>query len=122
MAEKTLTPQDLEGATNPTFLTDSAPTPVAQRLADGTLTTGDQFLVANNGKLAFYVKNGATAANVVFDRTFMADGVALPDRTETIPANAERILRDFDPRYYGETLKFAIDDVSNVTVAVLRFP
>ena len=115
-------PRTWSGSTTPTFLTDSAPTPVAQRLADGTLTTGDQFLVDNNGKLALYVKNGATEADFVFDRTFSGDGADLPDRTDTVPANSERILRDFDPKWYGDTLKFAIDDVSNVTVAVLRLP
>ena len=52
----------------------------------------------------------------------MIDGTALGPRTEMIPANGERIIHVFARTFYGDTLKFAIDDVSNVSVAVLRLP
>ena len=122
MAEKTLPTQDMTRALNATYFTDAAPTPAAQRLADGTLTTGDQFLVQNDEKTFLHVKNGATAASIVIDRDITVDTTALSDRTEAVPANAERFIRDFPRHIYGDTLRFAIDDVSNVTVAVLRVP
>ena len=122
MAEKTLPTQDMTRALNATYFTDGALTPQAQRLVNGTLTTGDQFLVQNDEKTFLHVKNGATAANIVIDRDITVDTTALSDRTEAVPANGERFIRDFPRHIYGDTLRFAIDDVSNVTVAVLRVP
>ena len=122
MAKKTLPVEDIGRVLNATYLTDANPTPQLQRLTDGTLTTGDQIQVPNDGKLLLHVKNGGAPADFVFDRTFGADGVTLPDRTETVPANGERFIRDFSPNIYGDTLEFAIDDKSNVSLAILRLP
>ena len=122
MAKKTLPVQDVNRLTTATYLTDANPTPADQRLTDGTLTSGDQFQVPNDGKLLLHVKNAASAANFVFDRTYADDGVSLPDRTVAVPANSERFIRDFPPRIYGDTLEFAIDDKSNVELAILRLP
>ena len=123
MAEINLPTQTLGRFTTPTFYTDGPPTPMAMRLVDGTLAPADdQFLVANDEKTVLYFKNGATVANVVIERDYACDGTALGPRTEMILANGERIIHDFARTFYGDTLKFAIDDVSNVSVAVLRLP
>ncbi len=122
MAEKTLPTQNMTRALNATYFTDSGPTPAAQRLTDGTLAAGDQFLVQNDEKTFLHVKSGATAANIEIGRDVLVDGAAVSERTHLVPANAERFIRDFPRHIYGDTLRFAIDDVSNVTVAVLRVP
>ena len=122
MAEKTLPTQSLGRATSPMYFGATGATPLARRLANGTLTSGDQFLVANDERTYLHVKNGATAANVVIDRSVTVDGGAVEARTEAVPPNQERIIRDFPRSVYGNTVKFAIDDVTNVSVAVLRHP
>ena len=122
MAKKILPVEDIGRVLTATYLTDAGPTPQNQRLTDGTLTTGDQFQVPNDGKLLLHVKNGGTVANLVFDRTYADDGVSLPDRTEAVPPNSERFIRDFPPRIYGDTLEFAIADKTEVTLAILRLP
>lgn len=120
MAEKNLLSQAISRSGQAATYYNSISTPVAQRLVDGTITTGDQYLVQNNEETFLHVKNGASAANLVIETITIVDGIALPDRTIAIPATSERFIHLGNRTVYGDTVKFAIDDVSNVEVAVLR--
>lgn len=122
MAIKSLPVQRIgEAGTNPTYY-DSATTPA---LAIGTLgntPTGDQFTVQNDGRLWVEVRNGATAVNVTFERPTVVFGDKLADRVRNVPANQTRRFGPFDRREYGDVVKFALDSVANVRVAVLGLP
>ena len=121
MAEKNLPAQSISrSGLTATYYDSTAGTPVAERLVDGTITTGDQYLVQNNEETMLHVKNGGNAADFVIETVTVVDGIDLTDRTVTVPANAERFIGPFPRNIYGDTFKFAIDDVSNVEVAVLR--
>ena len=118
MAEKQLLPEspsftgDGLGAT----YYDSSSTP---SLSTGTLTTGDQFLVPNAPGTFLHIKNGATDAVLTFETPGTVGGFAVENPTCTIPANAERFLA-LHNEAFGRQVKFAIDDVSNLEIAVLH--
>lgn len=118
MAEINLPAQALSSAgIAPTYY-DSTSSPA---LGTGDLSgTGDQFLVNNDGRTFLFVKNGATAATITLDRAVTVDGYDVPDRTVAVPANAERAIWPRDRNVYGSPFKFAMDDVSNLEIAVLR--
>ena len=107
---------DADGAA-PVAYTDAT----SPALADGTLSTGDQFTIANDQRTGLRVTNGATDAVIRFERpTTDAEGEARPARDVTVSANTTRYFSRFIESVYGSTLKFAIDDVSNVSVEVIR--
>ena len=82
--------------------------------------SGDQFAVSNDGKTRLHVKNGATELNITVQTTLTEDGLDLPDRTITVPADEERDIYLQRRDLYGDPFKFALDSVASVEVAVLK--
>ena len=87
------------------------------------LTTTDTFFANNNGRTFLHVQNGATDVDVTIHTPNTVDGLAVADRTVTVTANTEAFIGPFQPDVYNgadHQMSFEFDDVSNVSVAVLR--
>ena len=87
------------------------------------LTTTDTFFANNNGRTFLHVKNGATDVVVTIHTPITRDGLAVEDRTVTVTADTEAFLGPFQPDIYNgadHQMSFEFDDVSNVSVAVVR--
>ena len=87
------------------------------------LSTTDEFLLANDGRVKLLVRNGAGACNITVHTHKVVDGLTLPDRTVTVPANQDWTIGPFDPDTYNDPdgkVRLEFDDIANVQVAVLR--
>ena len=103
------------------YYDSTAGTPAALRLAVGTLTTGDQFDIPNDGETVLMFKNGAApTVDVVIESKAVFGGLAVADRTVVVPANSDFMVGPFAINVYGDTLRIAIETVANTELAVLR--
>ena len=87
------------------------------------LTTTDTFFANNNGRTFLHVQNGATDVVVTIHTPNTVDGLAVADRTVTVTADTEAFIGPFQPDVYNgadHQMSFEFDDVSNVSVAVVR--
>jgi hypothetical protein len=81
---------------------------------------GDTF--TNNGKTLFALDNGSggtIVATIVTSAT--VDGLAVSDRTVSVPAGEIRWVCDLDPNVYGTTVSVTYDGVTSLTVAAFTF-
>ena len=62
----------------------------------------DRFTVSNNGRTAVLIRNGTGAVDVEVETHHVRDGIVLPAKTITIPANASVILTDFAKDLYDD--------------------
>ena len=109
------------GGLSLTYYDSTAGTPVAERLTTGTLATGDQFDIPNNGETVLLFKNGAAPTiDVVIESKATFGGLAVADRTVVVPANSDFMVGPFAINVYGDTLRIAIETVANTELAVLR--
>lgn len=119
MAEISLSPQQMGSAgITPTYYDNSSATALTTGDFNGS---GDQFTVSNDGRVFLYVKNAADMLNVTIQTPGTVDGLAVADRVVNVPANSERVIGPLDRDTYGNPFKFAMDDVDNVEIAVLRY-
>ena len=121
MAETNLTPQQVKSeGVKPTYL-DNTTTPA---LSTGDFVgTGNQMVVPNDGKTVLHVKNGhaSDAVNVTIQTPVTQDGLGLADRVVAVSADDdEKYIGPFARSTYGDPLKFALDSVTNVSIAVLK--
>ena len=83
---------------------------------------GDEFV--NTGAEYLHVKNGAVALVLTIETGRVVDGgLAVADRTVSVPATQERIIGPFPTADYNDVagkVQLTYDDNSNVTIAVLR--
>ena len=91
----------------------------------GSLSTSNTYLVKNNGRTFLHFKKSAAVDAVVTVETpITVDGLAVAERTITVPATTgDRFIGAFPTRVYNDSvgdLRFTLDDVDGVTVAVLR--
>ena len=114
MATKFKNPQVLAQGLAVTFNTqDGQDTPA--NLADAT-----EYEVPNNGQTWLIVRNGGTAANVTLHTALPSrDGLEYPDKTFAVAANTDVVVFPKDKDLYGDPFIFEIDDVTDVSVAVL---
>ena len=87
------------------------------------LTTTDTFFANNNGRTFLHVQNGATDVVVTVHTPNTVDGLAVADRAVTVTADTEAFIGPFQPDVYNgadHQMSFEFDDVTNVSVAVLR--
>ena len=87
------------------------------------LTTTDTFFANNNGRTFLHVQNGATDVVVTVHTPNTVDGLAVADRAVTVTADTEAFIGPFQPDVYNgadHQMSFEFDDVSNVSVAVVR--
>lgn len=77
--------------------------------------------VGNNGKIFLLFKNTNVATRTVtFDATQTVDGLAVADRTLSVPTG-ERMIGPFKPTVFGETLSWTYSAVADLTVKALSF-
>ena len=120
MAEKALPVETVSrSGLAATYFDSTGGTPILRRLISGPLAT-DSYIAQNDGKTVLHVRNGADVANFTIETVSVIDGIALENRTVAVPADSERFIGPFPRNIYGDSFRFAIDDVSNVEVAVLR--
>ena len=115
MADITLDVQQIARTGLVATYTDSSSTP--------PLTTTDTFFANNNGRTFLHIKNGATDVVVTLHTPTTVDGLAVADRTVTVTANTEAFIGPFQPNVYNgadHQMSFEFDDVTNVSVAVVR--
>ena len=116
MADIDLTVQDINRTSGlvATYLDSSSAT---------AISATDDYFVNNNGRAFLHVKNGATDVVVTIHTPNTVDGLAVADRAVTVTANTEAFIGPFQPNVYNgadHQMSFEFDDVSNVSVAVVR--
>lgn len=112
-----------------TALTIQTPTPDGVAPAFSAANVDGHSLGNSDGATMLYVKNGAAGAVTVTVQTpGTVDGLAIPDRTISVPAGGERLIGRLRPDVYnrppGGTDEGAIyvdfSAVASVTVAALH--
>lgn len=94
-----------------------------------TAANVDGHEINNSGRMFLYVKNGdASPITVTIVTPGTVDGLAVADKTVTVPATDEEVIGPFPPQYYnqapGETDTVFVDfsAVTSVTIAALVLP
>jgi hypothetical protein len=111
MAETRLTPQDLsdQGIT-PSYTT--------------SLSDSDTYLVNNDGKVFLHFKKtGAGDCDVTIQTPATVHGLAVAERTVTVPATTgDKMIGPFPPSVFndGQDVKFTLSEVTDLSVAVIR--
>jgi hypothetical protein len=86
------------------------------------LATDDNYQISNDGRLFLHIKKtgaGACIATAVTNTT--VDGLAVPDKTVSIPATTgDKFWGPFPTSIYGTTLNVTFDEVTGLTFAALR--
>jgi hypothetical protein len=87
-----------------------------------TAGNADGHSVANEGKKTFvHVKNGSAASiTATFQTSATVDGLAVADKTVSVPAGEERMVGPFPTAYYGTTLSVDLSAVTTVTIAAIK--
>ena len=89
-----------------------------------TAAIADGHSFANNGRVFAHIKNGDAAEKTITIQTpGTVDGLAVADRTVTIPASEERMIGPFAPAQYNQgngTVYLDYSAVTSVTVAAIR--
>lgn len=88
------------------------------------LTTTDTFLIRNNGSVMLHFKKtGIGACTVTIDTPGNVDGLAIPNRTVTVPATTGDIhIAKLSPSIYNDVngdLRITLSDVAGLTLAVM---
>lgn len=97
-------------------------------LADtGSLSTSDTYKVANNGRtFLHFKKSGAGACTVTITTPGTVDGLAVADKTVTVPATTGDVMVGPFPRqHYNDgsgLLSFTVSEITGLTVAVATIP
>lgn len=91
----------------------------------GSLTTSDTYLVNNDGRTVLHFKKDqASDATITIETPRTVGGLAVADRTVTIPGSTGDVfVGPLAPGLYntGQDVKFTISgDVAGLTVAALR--
>lgn len=91
----------------------------------GSLLTTNDYLIKNDGKtILHFKKSAAVNAVITVETPITVDGLAVAERTATVPASTgDRFMGPFPTRVYNDTsgdLRFTPSDVDGLTVAVLR--
>lgn len=90
--------------------------------ANGSLSTSNTYIVANNGgrTLLRFKKTGAGACTVTFKATASVEGLAVADHTVTVPATTGDVLvSDLEPEAFNQsdgTVHFTLSEVTGLTV------
>ncbi len=91
----------------------------------GSLSTSDTYLVRNDGRVILHFKKtGAGNCVVTLETPGTVDGLAVSDRTVTVPATTGDVfMGPFSPRVYNDVsgdLKITLSEVTGLSFAVLR--
>lgn len=92
---------------------------------DATMNITDTFLVRNTGRmLLHFKKSGAGACIVTIQTPGNVDGLAIAERTVTIPATTgDKFIGPFPPNIYNDVngdVKFTLSEVTGLTVAFME--
>ena len=92
---------------------------------NGSLSVSDTYLVSNNGRVMLhFLKTGAGACTVTVTTPGTVDGLAVTDRTITVPATTgDRMHSKFSPDVYNDEngdLAFTLSEITGLTVAVIQ--
>lgn len=91
------------------------------------LLTADVQIIRNNGKVFLHFKKtGAGDCTVTFSTPGTVDGLAIADRTVTVPATTGDIhVGPFPPHIYNDSvrdLRVSLSEVTGLTMAVAQMP
>ena len=111
MADARLTPQDLS---------DVGITPTRTALSDA-----NTYQVLNDGNVTLhFMKSGANEATITITTVKTERGLAIADRTLTVPASTgDKSIGPFDPKLYNNSdgdLEFVTSESTAITCAVFR--
>ena len=83
---------------------------------------GDEF--ANSGDEFIHIKNGdASSHTLTIETPATVDGLAVADRTVSIPAGEERMVGPFQAATYNDSgglVQLTYDGVTSVTIAIIK--
>ena len=119
MANNRLTPENVvRTGLAATYLTDGG--------GAGQLNVADTYQVNNDEAIGLHFKkSGATDCIVTITTPGTVDGLAIPQRTITVPATTgDRFIGLFPAAVYNNSihdLEFTLDNITGLTLAVLRW-
>ena len=110
MADVDLTPVDVPG-------TDGA------AIALQTVDLADEYLFPNDGRTLLLVEHGTGVATLTLHTETVLDGLALPDKTVNLAANARRVVGPFNPDVYNDSdgKVRVVGSSANTKLSVIRY-
>ncbi len=96
--------------------------------ASPLLNIADTFRFQNDGKvLLHFKKTGAGDCTVTIQTPETVDGLAVSDRTVTVPATTgDVMIGPFPPNHYnqagGNYCQFTVNEVTGLSVAIVKLP
>lgn len=90
----------------------------------GSLSTGNTYLVPNNGRVFMHVKkSGSNACTMTIATPNTVQGYAIADATETIAATTgDKMIGPFPTRIFGKQLSITYSEVTGLSHAAVRMP
>ena len=92
----------------------------------GSLSVSDVYTIANDGRVMLHIKNtDASLCTVTVEVTPVVDGLAVPDRTFTVPATTGDVMAGpFPPSVYNASgkLRVSYSNITALTHAAIRLP
>ena len=91
-------------------------------LETGTLLTGTQYVIPNDGEVALLIRPRGYPVNFHFRTPRRVDGLLVENPVVHIPVVDYQFCGPFRPDLYGGALTFAMDEVRTLRLAVVRLP
>lgn len=88
----------------------------------GSLSTGDTYVIPNDGRIFLHVKkSGAGECTVTVDTPGTVDDLAVAQRTFTVPASTgDKMHGPYPTNVYGANLRVTFSEVTGLTFAAVR--
>lgn len=88
----------------------------------GSLSTGDTYVIPNDGRVFLHAKkSGAGACTVTVDTPGSVDDLAIAQRTFSVPATTGDIMHGpYPTAVYGTSLRVTLSEVTGLTLAAVR--
>ena len=88
---------------------------------ENALDAADHFRIDNDGRVFVVLKNaGSQAVTATLTTPNKVDGLAIADRTWSVPANEDRFAGPFPVGWYGSRLKFGTSASARLRIAALK--
>lgn len=90
---------------------------------DTAVSSSNNYLILNNGRVVLIITNGAGANTVTVESTKTVDGLAVADLTASLSANKTYALGPFPPDVYNDAQgRIKVTVTAAADLLPLRFP
>jgi hypothetical protein len=93
--------------------------PIVAEVAGDVVNGNNIPSLTNNTVILVHNAHATLAKTITFITSQTVDGLAVADRTVSIPALSTRVFTQMDPRLFGKTMEFTVETV-DVKVQVFQ--